>query len=143
VLTEGDDQQDPIADAARAILDGHIVLSREMAESGHYPAIDVEASISRTMNEIVDTQQRQNTQRFKQLYATYRHNQDLINVGAYTRGTDSRIDEAIMMQPLLNEFLCQDMHEATSWQQSVEDLEALLHPPSVETPSSVPQALPI
>ena len=139
VLTEGDDQQDPIADAARAILDGHIVLSRDLAESGHYPAIDVEASFSRVMNEIVEPQQRQSMQRFKQLYATYRHNQDLINVGAYVRGADSRIDEAIMMQPILNEFLRKDMNEATSWQESVETLEALLQPQSMETPPVVQQ----
>ena len=141
VLTEGDDQQDPIADAARAILDGHVVLSRELAESGHYPAIDVEASISRTMNEVVDEDQRQNMQRFKQLYATYRQNQDLINVGAYNQGADSRIDEAIMMQPLLKDFLCQDMNEATPWQQSVEDLEAVLHSQMVEPISEVSQPI--
>jgi len=141
VLTEGDDQQDPIADAARAILDGHVVLSRELAESGHYPAIDVEASISRTMNEVVDEDQRQNMQRFKQLYATYRQNQDLINVGAYTQGADSRIDEAIMMQPLLKDFLCQDMNEATPWQQSVADLDAVLRSQMVEPTSEVSQPI--
>lgn len=143
VLTEGDDQQDPIADAARAILDGHVVLSRELADSGHYPAIDVEASISRTMNEVVDQEQRLNTQHFKQLNAIYRHNQDLINVGAYTRGADSRIDEAIMMQPKLNEFLRQDMNEAVHWERSVSELDTLLQPQTAEVPQNMPQVIPL
>ena len=125
VLTEGDDQQDPIADAARAILDGHIVLSRELAESGQYPAIDIEASISRVMNDIVDTEHRKAVQRFRSLYSLYRQNQDLINVGAYTPGNDARIDESIVMHPHLLSFLAQDMHSSMHWQQSVEDLKSL------------------
>jgi len=84
VLTEGDDQQDPIADAARAILDGHVVLSRDLAERGHYPAIDIEASISRVMTEISDESHLELARRFKQIYSTYQQNRDLINVGAFS-----------------------------------------------------------
>lgn len=125
VLTEGDDQQDPIADAARAILDGHIVLSRELAESGHYPAIDVEASISRVMTEIVDSEHLRLVQRFRNLYSIYRQNQDLINVGAYSPGTDTRIDEAIHMHPHLLAFLSQAMRTPMNWQESIQCLKSL------------------
>ncbi|HSH30049.1 MAG TPA: FliI/YscN family ATPase, partial [Thiohalobacter sp.] len=126
VLAEGDDQNDPIADAARAILDGHIVLSRELAESGHYPAIDIEASISRAMTEITDDTHMQTARRFKQLYSTYQRNQDLINVGAYQKGSDPRVDEAIHYQPRLMQFLRQGMHERVSLVESLDDLDQLL-----------------
>ena len=111
VLTEGDDHNDPIADAARAILDGHIVLSRRLAEAGHYPAIDIEASISRAMTEISDKPQQQAVRRFRQLYSAYEANRDLINVGAYTKGSDAQIDEAIVIHPRLQQFLRQGMDE--------------------------------
>ena len=124
-MTEGDDQQDPIADAARAILDGHIVLSRELAESGQYPAIDIEASISRVMTEIVDNEHLRHVQRFRHLYSLYHQNQDLINVGAYAPGTDSRIDEAIHLHPHLLAFLSQGMRTPMNWQESLECLRAL------------------
>ncbi|MCX4187382.1 flagellar protein export ATPase FliI [Methylophaga sp. OBS4] len=123
VLTEGDDQQDPVADAARAILDGHIVLSRQLAEAGHYPAVDVEASISRVMPHIIDAEQLQHAQQFKQLYAAYRHNQDLISVGAYSRGSDPLIDEAIAIFPALQQLLRQGMDQAVNWQQSIDSLK--------------------
>lgn len=123
VLTEGDDQQDPVADSARAILDGHIVLSRQLAESGHYPAVDVEASISRVMPHIVDAEHLQRAQQFKQMYSTYRQNQDLISVGAYSRGSDPLIDEAIAMYPALQQVLRQGMDEAVNWQQSEQRLQ--------------------
>ena len=126
VLTEGDDQQDPVADAARAILDGHIVLSRQLAESGHYPAVDVEASISRVMPQIIDADHLQRAQQFKQLYSTYRQNQDLISVGAYSRGSDPLIDESIAMYPALQQLLRQGMNEAVNWQQSEEHLRQLI-----------------
>lgn len=126
VLTEGDDQQDPVADAARAILDGHIVLSRQLAESGHYPAVDVEASISRVMPHIVDAEQLQRAQQFKQIYSTYRQNQDLISVGAYSRGSDPLIDEAIAMYPALQQLLRQGMNEAVNWQQSEQRLQQVI-----------------
>ena len=129
VLTEGDDQQDPIADAARAILDGHIVLSRRLAESGHYPAIDVEASISRVMPQVISPEQLQFAQQFKHIYSLYVQNQDLINVGAYVPGTDPQIDEAIAMYPQLLSFLKQGMHEAVDWQASADNLQKLMQQP--------------
>src|SRR6186713_2076566 len=98
VLTEGDDQQDPIADAARAILDGHVVLSRRIAEAGQYPAIDVEASISRVMHDIVPDAQLQQARRLKQLLSTYEQSRDLIAIGAYQAGADPRVDAAIAAQ---------------------------------------------
>jgi len=126
VLTEGDDQQDPIADAARAILDGHVVLSRQLAESGHYPAIDIEASISRAMHEIADPTQIKAARRFKQIYSTYQQSRDLISVGAYQKGSDARIDEAIAYHPRLMNFLQQDMREAVPLKRSVDELRALV-----------------
>ncbi len=126
VLTEGDDQNDPIADAARAILDGHLVLSRQLAESGLYPAIDIEASISRTMNQIVAPEHRVLVTRFRTLYGAYQQNRDLINVGAYQAGTDSLIDEAIECWPHLVAFLRQDMGASVSSQQSLAELNQLL-----------------
>ncbi|OOG26193.1 flagellar protein export ATPase FliI [Thioalkalivibrio denitrificans] len=126
VLTEGDDHNDPIADAARAILDGHVVLSREIAESGRYPAIDIEASISRLMNEISDPGQIQAARLFKQVYATYQRNRDLISVGAYQRGADPRVDAAIEYYPRLEEFLQQDMREKVDFRDSLKALDALV-----------------
>ncbi len=111
VLAEGDDQNDPIADAARAILDGHIVLSRRIAESGRYPAVDVEASVSRAMHEIVPAAQSALARRFRQTLATYEHHRDLIAIGAYQRGSDPRVDAAIALWPKMQKFLAQDMHE--------------------------------
>lgn len=112
VLSEGDDQQDPIADSARAILDGHFVLSRELAESGHYPAIDIEQSISRVMIDIVEQEHMNFVRRFKQLYSRYQRNRDLISIGAYVAGSDPLLDEAIRRQGAMNHFLAQPMHES-------------------------------
>ena len=123
VLTEGDDQMDPIADASRAILDGHIVLSRDLAEQGHFPAVDVEASISRAMVDIIDKEHLKTVQKFKQMYSMYKKNEDLITIGAYTPGTDTRVDRAILMQPSIMNFLKQDMHEPTAYKESLEQLE--------------------
>jgi len=111
VLTEGDDQQDPIADAARAILDGHIVLSRRIAESGQYPAVDVEASISRVMHEIIPPEHAELARRFRQTLGIYQQNRDLINIGAYAKGSDARIDQAIELWPAMQKFLMQQIHE--------------------------------
>jgi len=126
VLAEGDDQQDPIADAARAILDGHVVLSRKIAESGHYPAIDIEQSISRAMNQIVPAEHQDYAREFKKIYATYHQNKDLISVGAYQQGSDVEIDEAIAMQPHLQQFLDQGMREQFDFEQSYEMLGQLM-----------------
>lgn len=130
VLTEGDDQQDPIADAARAILDGHIVLSRRLAERGHYPAVDVEASISRAMNDIVDPSHGSAANRFRRLNSVYESNRDLISVGAYTSGSDLQIDEAIHFAPMLQEFLQQDRTHAMSLQESINALQLLFQTPA-------------
>lgn len=109
VLTEGDDyRHDPIADAARAILDGHIVLSRDLAEAGHYPAIDIEASISRVMPAVVSRDHMRQAQRFRQVYSAYRQQRDLIAVGAYQKGSDPKTDEAIALYPKLSTFLQQE-----------------------------------
>ncbi len=115
VLTEGDDQQDPIADASRAILDGHIVLSRTLADSGHYPAIDIEASISRVAPMVVNEQHLDSTRKVKQMYSHYQQNRDLISIGAYTQGSDPLLDNAIRLQPAMNAFLRQGMRDAISF----------------------------
>jgi flagellum-specific ATP synthase len=126
VLTEGDDLQDPIADAARAILDGHIVLSRSLADQGHYPAIDVEASVSRAMPALVDQDTAARARRFKGLYARYQRNRDLITVGAYTPGNDPTLDEAVSLHPAMESFLQQDMQERAGMTESSAHLAALL-----------------
>jgi flagellum-specific ATP synthase len=125
VLVEGDDLQDPIADAARAILDGHIVLSRTMSESGIYPAIDIEASISRSMLQITDEQQQTHARRVKESFATYRANQDLISVGAYRSGTDAKIDLAIQSQDLIKNFVAQPLSERVGLSEAVNELSRL------------------
>ncbi|HLS42862.1 MAG TPA: flagellar protein export ATPase FliI [Paenalcaligenes sp.] len=127
VLTEGDDQQDPIADSARAILDGHIVLSRSLAETGHYPAIDIEASISRVMSAIVPKEQFSSVHRFKSLMSRYQRNRDLIAVGAYSKGNDPAIDEAIDRFPWLEAYLQQDVQTRVDYEQSVSQLKAVLN----------------
>ena len=126
VLAEGDDQNDPVADASRAILDGHIVLSRNLADSGHYPAIDIEASISRAMTEITTEQQQQSARRFKKLYSTYEKSKDLISVGAYSPGHDQSLDEAVAVQPLLVEFLQQNMNSAVDIMTSCATLDEVV-----------------
>lgn len=128
VLTEGDDHNDPIADAARAILDGHIVLSRRIAEAGTYPAIDVEASISRLMSNVVDQSNVLAARRFKQLYSTYQQHRDMISIGAYHQGSDPRVDEAIAYFPKLVAFLQQDMGSAVSLDQSLAQIKDLVAP---------------
>jgi len=125
VLTEGDDQQDPIADAARAILDGHIVLDRKLAESGHYPAIDIEQSISRAMHNITTPEHQQRTRRLKQLTSRYQRNRDLISVGAYSSGSDPVLDEAIARHAQIEGFLQQGIHESAGIAASLGQLAAL------------------
>jgi len=126
VLTEGDDQQDPIADAARAILDGHIVLSRTLAEAGHYPAIDIEASISRAMTSITTPEQLQEARVFKQLFSRYQRNRDLISVGAYSPGHDPQLDEAVKRFPSLENFLQQNIDECATLVDARQALHALV-----------------
>lgn len=124
VLTEGDDQQDPIADAARAILDGHIVLSRSLAESGHYPAIDVEQSASRVMHNVVSKSHFDLARRFRSLYSKYERARDLIQLGAYVPGSDPALDEAIRLRGGLDNFLQQDLGVQASMQSLLEELAA-------------------
>ncbi|MFL9904842.1 flagellar protein export ATPase FliI [Paraburkholderia sp. RL17-337-BIB-A] len=125
VLTEGDDQQDPIADSARAILDGHIVLSRSLAEAGHYPAIDIEASISRAMTALIEDNHLEKTRMFKQMLSRYQRNRDLINVGAYSSGRDALLDRAIALYPRMEAFLQQGFRECANFKPSLEMLDAL------------------
>lgn len=125
VLTEGDDLQDPVADAARAILDGHIVLSRDLADSGHFPAIDVESSISRVMPMVVSEQHMDAARTMKQVYSRYQQNKDLISIGAYAKGTDPRIDLAIQAEPVINQFLQQKMKEIIPYDESLQEMVKL------------------
>jgi len=125
VLAEGDDQQDPIADSARAILDGHVVLSRALADQGHYPAIDIEASISRAMTELVTPAELDLLRRFKQHYSRYQRSRDLIAVGAYVRGADRELDEAVARHPQLARFLQQAIHERADYATSRAALAAI------------------
>ncbi|MFZ2288179.1 MAG: flagellar protein export ATPase FliI [Halopseudomonas yangmingensis] len=126
VLSEGDDQQDPIADASRAILDGHVVLSRRLAEEGHYPAIDIEASISRAMPQIVSADYLHKAQQFKQMYARYQQSRDLISVGAYTAGSDPLTDRALEKMPQMTAFLRQGLQVSFSLNDSQAELQQLL-----------------
>ncbi len=125
VLTEGDDLQDPIADAARAILDGHVVLSRTLADSGHYPAIDIEASISRVMPMVVSEEHQLMARRIRQVYSNYKQNQDLISIGAYAKGSDPRIDLAIRAEPAIKALLQQGMKQVIPYDESLEGMAAL------------------
>lgn len=125
VLTEGDDPNDPIADAARAILDGHIVLSRELATQGHYPAIAVEASISRAMSAVTSEGHRAHVGRLRELYAVYRQHADLVNMGAYAAGSDPKIDAALEIYPQLMAFLRQDLGSPVSFAASLAALADL------------------
>lgn len=127
VLSEGDDQQDPIADAARGILDGHFVLSRELAEAGHYPALDVERSISRVMPAVAPPQHQEQARRFRQLLAKLSKARDLIQLGAYSPGADPELDLAVRLQPQMLRLLQQDMHAPAPLAQSVAQLQAVLH----------------
>ena len=126
VLTEGDDQQEPIADAARAILDGHIVLSRRIADSGQYPAIDVEVSVSRVMQDITDALWRERIRKLRRLLSAYSTQRDLIAIGAYQRGSDPVVDEALARWPAIMEFLGQDVAEASNVEESKAALMRLL-----------------
>lgn len=142
VLTEGDDQQDPIADAARAILDGHIVLSRRLSEMGHYPAIDIEASVSRVMNSVVSDTHLGHARKLKQLYSTYEQHRDLITVGAYSQGSDPRVDDAIAYYPKIMRFLAQSFDESVQYGESLAQLEALFPAQTTAQPEDGQLAVP-
>ena len=123
VLSEGDDQQDPIADAARAILDGHIVLSRSLAEAGHFPAIDIEQSASRVMHNVVSPEHFEIARRFRVINSRYQKGRDLVQIGAYAAGSDPGLDEAIRLNGSMTDFLQQGMYVAATLPQSVADME--------------------
>jgi flagellum-specific ATP synthase len=127
VLAEGDDENDPIVDAARAILDGHIMLSREIAESGIYPPIDVESSVSRSMSRIASPQHLAAAQKFREIVACYMRNRDLITVGAYRPGSDPQLDRAVRLWPRIEAFLRQPTDQAVGFEESIAQLETLLH----------------
>lgn len=122
VLAENDDQNDPIVDAARAVLDGHIVLSRTVAESGVYPAIDIEASISRLVTDLVDEKHLAAIATFRELYSSYTQSSDLINLGVYQSGSNPKIDRAVRAWPYLVDFIRQGLSEALSREESVRQL---------------------
>jgi flagellum-specific ATP synthase len=126
VLSEGDDQQDPIADAARAILDGHIVLSRELAEAGHYPAIDIERSASRVMHNVADPAHIDDARRFRQLWSKYSKARDLIQLGAYVPGGDHDLDMAVRAHPAMVHMLQQDMYSPAHLDDSVGQLHHIV-----------------
>ena len=124
VLSEGDDQQDPIADAARAILDGHIVLSRALAEAGHFPAIDIEQSASRVMHNVVSPTHFETARRFRSLNSRYEKGRDLVQIGAYASGSDPMLDEAIQRHDVMAAFLQQGMFESASFNDSLSQMSA-------------------
>ena len=125
VLVDGEDFNEPITDTARSILDGHIMLTRKLANTNHYPAIDVLQSISRCMSSIVDKDQKIASGKLKNILATYHEAEDLINIGAYKKGSNSNIDNAIAKIDAVNEYLLQDVDEKFDYQQSVDLLEGL------------------
>lgn len=122
VLSEGDDQQDPIADAARAILDGHIVLSRSLAESGHFPAIDIEQSASRVMHNVVSREHFEIARRFRAINSRFEKGRDLVQIGAYLAGSDPALDEAIKCHDGMARFLQQDMFESSALDASIDGM---------------------
>jgi flagellum-specific ATP synthase len=125
VLVEGDDLEDPVADAARAILDGHIVLSRKLANRGHYPAIDIMTSISRVMDQVVSRDQLRTARALKETLARYQENEDAIQYGMYIRGSDPAIDESIDREPVINRFLRQNRDENATFVESMEGLTSV------------------
>ena len=135
VLSEGDDQQDPIADSARAILDGHVVLSRELAQSGHYPAIDVLQSASRVMHNVTSVEHQQVANQLRGHLSRYMRGRDLIQLGAYVPGADPQLDQAIELYPRINQFLQQEMYESCSMADSLEQMQRILGSEIVESES--------
>ncbi len=130
VLSEGDDQQDPIADAARAILDGHIVLSRSLAEAGHFPAIDIEQSASRVMHNVVSPEHFELARRFRVINSRYQKGRDLVQIGAYASGSDPGLDEAIRLSEGMADFLQQGMYVSASLEQSVSEMARVISKPA-------------
>ncbi|WP_017444779.1 flagellar protein export ATPase FliI [Gayadomonas joobiniege] len=128
VLSEGDDMQDPVADASRAILDGHIVLSRELADQGHYPAIDIGKSVSRVMPAVASEDHQLQARIVKQLFTAYQNSKDLISIGAYNKGSDPMVDAAIKLKPNLDKFLQQGMTDVVNYQDCLAMLANVTQP---------------
>src|SRR5690625_1068090 len=126
VLVDGDDMNEPIADAVRGILDGHFVLERRLAEMGQFPAINILKSVSRVMHDIVSPAHRTTVQKIRTLMATYEENVELIQIGAYRHGTDPKIDEAIKYYPIIIDYLKQGIYEQETFEQSIEKLHLIL-----------------
>jgi len=126
VLAEGDDQQDPIVDCARAILDGHIVLSRRLADVGHYPAIDISASVSRCMTQVSAVPQQRAARAFKEFYSTFEKIKELIPLGGYTPGMDTKTDRSVQLAPALERFLRQEVGEGSELGVSIATLQSIL-----------------
>ncbi len=127
VLVEGDDLTEPISDSTRSILDGHIILSRDLANQNHYPAIDVLDSISRVMVDIVSDEQLELANQLIEIMATYKESEDLINIGAYVKGSNPKIDNAIKMIDPINKFLKQGITEKVNYQETMEQMKAVLN----------------
>ena len=125
VLVENDDLADPVADSARSLLDGHIVLSRKLADRGHYPAVDILQSVSRLMPAVVADEHRVAARKLKEIYATYVDAEDLINIGAFAPGSNRRIDGAISLIERINEFLRQGGRQRTVFEDTVKQLTAI------------------
>jgi flagellum-specific ATP synthase len=128
VLVEGDDMSDPVADSTLALLDGHIVLSRDLANRGIFPAIDLLKSKSRVMGQVTDTNHRQNAVRALSILATYKQVEDLIRIGAYQPGSDKAVDQAISFVPLLERLVSQDLEFPSTFQDATAALEKLVTP---------------
>lgn len=126
VLVDGDDMNEPIADTVRGILDGHIVLSRKIAAKNHFPAIDVGASVSRLMKEIVTEEHYQNAGRLRDVLATYQSNEDLISIGAYKEGANQSLDNAVRLNPLLTTFLKQGVNEHVQYEEILSLMSAII-----------------
>ncbi|MTI65721.1 MAG: flagellar protein export ATPase FliI [Firmicutes bacterium] len=126
VLVDGDDMNEPIADAVRGILDGHIVLSRKLASQNHFPAIDVQESVSRLMKEIVSDKQYSMSGKMRDVLATYEKSEDLINVGAYVEGTNPKVDEAVNLIEPINNFLIQDTNDHLRFDETISKMEEIL-----------------
>ncbi|HVH81910.1 MAG TPA: flagellum-specific ATP synthase FliI, partial [Stellaceae bacterium] len=127
VLVEGDDPNDPVGDSARSILDGHLVLSRRIADRGQFPAIDVAASVSRVMSAVMPPELLTAAQQFKQLYNRLEESRDLLAIGGYRPGHDAELDRAVSLQPTINAFLCQDMTNAVRFGESVAALGQIVN----------------
>lgn len=126
VLVEGDDENEPISDTVRGILDGHIVLSRALADKNHFPAIDISTSISRVMKDITSIEQRELAGKLRELITIYKDSEDLINIGAYIRGANPKIDEALMKIDKINQFLIQGITEHSTYEQTLLELQNIL-----------------